>query len=106
MHCSAVVYARQSSTTTGSVLVANDNGLLHGRRAACFKRTPGICRRRFLQRHTVHRYVSACLTAFVSLFAGQLSLLTSAGWKMITRQSVAKLCGYGQKQVRLIPTVD
>jgi len=55
---------------------------------------------------TVHRYVSACLTAFVSLFAGQLSLLTSAGWKMITRQSVAKLRGYGQKQVRLIPTVD
>ena len=58
MHCSAVVYARQSSTTTGSVLVANDNGLLHGRRAACFKRTPGICRRRFLQRHSTPVCVS------------------------------------------------
>jgi len=59
-HSSTVTYSNQSSTTTGSVLVGNDNGLLHGRRAACFKRTPGICRRRFLQRHTLLQRACLC----------------------------------------------
>jgi len=59
-HSSTVMYSNQSSTTTGSVLVGNDSGLLHGRRAACFKRTPGICRRRFLQRHTSLQCACLC----------------------------------------------
>jgi len=51
-HCNLWRQSSQSSTTTGSAApVGSDNGLLQGWRAACFSRTPGICRRRFLQRH-------------------------------------------------------
>jgi len=41
------IVRHQSRTTTDSVL--DDSSLLHGWRAACFSRTPDICRRRFLK---------------------------------------------------------
>lgn len=48
-HRQTVWHAAQTSITECSELVGTDSSLLHGRRAACFSRMPGICRRCFLQ---------------------------------------------------------
>jgi len=87
----------QSSMTTGSVPVTNDRSRLHGRRAACFKRTPAICRRCFLQHHTLHRCVHVCVCEHLYHYtlANSAGLGKIYGWgvKAGTTNSTHSTCG-------------